>query len=185
MLRIRGNRLVLGVVVSLALGMMGALTLGVDDASAQCAGSLIILPIASPSCNDTTGGDARAAGGNGGNGGNGGLLTTVHDVGNAEADASNLVIVHDITTGDATASDVNVDAEGATRPVVVSVAGSFVDTGVDVFAPGGSSQAGTTGGNNNIADSSGGPGGPGGDARANGGDGGDVNGAILLSLGLG
>jgi hypothetical protein len=171
---IRGCRLVLGVVVSLTLATMGTLTLGVDDASAQCAGSLILLPIASPTCNDASGGNARAAGGDGGNGG---LFTTVRDVGNAEADASNLVIVHDITTGDATASDVNVDATDATRPVVVSVAGSFVDTGVDIFAPGGSSQAGTTGGNGITADSSGGPGGDGGsggDARANGGNGGDV-----------
>ena len=99
-------------------------------------------------------GEARQ---HGGNGGNGGLFTIVHDVGNAEADASNLVIVHDITTGDATASDVNVDAAGATRPVVVSVAGSCIDTSVDIFAPGGSSQAGTTGGNGIISDSSGGP----------------------------
>jgi hypothetical protein len=121
-----------------------------------------------PACNDNSGGDARAAGGNGGDGG---LFTIVSDVGNAEADASNTVIVHDITTGDATASDVNVNAEGATRPVVVSVAGSFIDTGVDIFAPGGSSQAGTTGGNGITSNS----GGPGGDASANGGNGGDIN----------
>ena len=165
---IRGCRLVLGVVVSLTLATMGTLTLGVDDASAQCAGGATLG--LGPACNDNSGGDARAAGGNGGDGG---LFTIVSDVGNAEADASNTVIVHDITTGDATASEVNVDARGATRPVVVSVAGSFVDTGVDVFAPGGSSQAGTTGGNGIISDSSGGPGG---NARANGGDGGDVPG---------
>ena len=170
---ISGYRLVLGAVVSLTLGTMGALTLGVDHASAQddafrgqCAGGVIA---GLGRCNDNSGGDARAAGGNGGNGG---LFTIVHDVGNAEADASNLVIVHDITTGDATASDVNVDAAGATRPVVVSVAGSCIDTGVDIFAPGGSPQAGTTGGNGIISDSSGGQGG---DARANGGNGGDIN----------
>ncbi len=131
----------------------------------QCAAA---LGVTGANCNNTRGGDAQAEGGNGGNGG---LITTVHDVGNAEADASNSVTVHDITTGDATAADINVDAEGATRPVVVSVAGSFVDTGVDVFAPGGSSQAGTTGGNGIIADSSGGPGG---DAHADGGNGGGV-----------
>ena len=169
--------------MSLAVGTVGALTLGVDGASAQdlsirgqCAGSAILG--LGPACNDNSGGEARAAGGNGGDGG---LFTTVRDVGNAEADASNLVIVHDISTGDATASDVNVDADGATRPVVVSVAGSFVDTGVDIFAPGGSPQAGTTGGNGIIADSSGGPGGSGGsggDPRANGGNGGDVLGIL-------
>jgi hypothetical protein len=186
---ISGYRLVLGAVVSLTLGITGALILGVDHASAQdvtfrgqCAGGVIAG--LGPACNDNSGGDARAAGGNGGNGG---LFTIVHDVGNAEADASNLVIVHDITTGDATASDVNVDAAGATRPVVVSVAGSFIDTGVDIFAPGGSPQAGTTGGNGNIADSSGGPGGDGGnggDAHANGGNGGDITNVLLGLLGL-
>jgi len=165
-------RLVLGVAVSLVLGTMGTLTLGVDHASAQdidfrgqCAGGVIAG--LGPACNDQSGGAARAAGGNGGDGG---LFTIVHDVGNAEADASNLVIVHDITTGDATASDVNVNAEGATRPVVVSVAGTFIDTGVDIFAPGGSPQAGTTGGNGITSNS----GGPGGDANANGGNGGDI-----------
>lgn len=169
---IRGYRLVPSVVMSLTVGMVGALTLGVDGASAQdltirgqCAGGVIAG--LGPACNDNSGGEARAAGGNGGDGG---LFTIVHDVGNAEADASNTVIVHDITTGDATASDVNVNAEGATRPVVVSVAGSFIDTGVDIFAPGGSSQAGTTGGNGITSNS----GGPGGDASANGGSGGDI-----------
>jgi hypothetical protein len=170
---IRGYWLVPSVVLSLAVGVIGALTLGVDGASAQdltfrgqCAGGVIAG--LGPACNDNSGGDARAAGGNGGDGG---LFTIVSDVGNAEADASNTVIVHDITTGDATASDVNVNAEGATRPVVVSVAGSFIDTGVDIFAPGGSSQAGTTGGNGITSNS----GGPGGDASANGGNGGDIN----------
>jgi hypothetical protein len=170
---IRGYWLVPSVVLSLAVGVIGALTLGVDGASAQdltfrgqCAGGVIAG--LGPACNDNSGGDARAAGGNGGDGG---LVTIVSDVGNAEADASNTVIVHDITTGDATASDVNVNAEGATRPVVVSVAGSFIDTGVDIFAPGGSSQAGTTGGNGITSNS----GGPGGDASANGGNGGDIN----------
>jgi hypothetical protein len=172
---IRGYMFVLGIVASLALGGTAALTIGVGNAAAQllpggtntgqCAAA---LGVTGANCNNTRGGDAQAEGGNGGNGG---LITTVHDVGNAEADASNSVTVHDITTGDATAADINVDAEGATRPVVVSVAGSFVDTGVDVFAPGGSSQAGTTGGNGIIADSSGGPGG---DAHADGGNGGGV-----------
>jgi hypothetical protein len=120
-----------------------------------------------PACNDNSGGDARATGGNGGDGG---LLTTVHDVGNAAADASNLVIVHDIAIGDVTAPDVHVDATGATRPVAVAVAGTIIDTGVDIFAPGGSPQAGTTGGNGITSNS----GGPGGDASAKGGNGGDI-----------
>jgi hypothetical protein len=64
-----------------------------------------------------------------------------------------------------------VDAEGATRPVVVAVAGSFPDTGVDVVAPGGTAQSGTTGGNGLLADAAGGAGGAGGDATADGGKG--------------
>ena len=193
---IRGYMLVFGTVVSLTLGGTAALTIGVGNAAAQCGGANISAGIIAPigtNCNNTSGGNADADGGhgghggNGGSGGNGGLLTTVHDVGNAQADASNLVIVHDITTGDASPRDVTVNAEGATRPVVVSVAGSFIDTGVDIFAPGGSPQAGTTGGNGNIADSSGGPGGDGGnggDAHANGGNGGDITNVLLGLLGL-
>ena len=147
------NRLVLGVVVSITVGTMGALTFGVDDASAQdltirgqCAGAVMLTPVSSDNCNDTSGGDARAAGGNGGTGGDGGLFTIVHDVGIAEADASNLIIANDITG----------------------------DEAVEIFAPGSSPQAINTGGNGLISASSGGPGGPGGNARANGGDGGDV-----------
>ena len=146
---IRGSGRVLGVVVGLALGV-AALTLAVDEASAQtidvsgqgqCGLALLTLPGA---CNDTSGGNARATGGNGG------LLTTVHDVGNAQLDASNVVTVHDITVGAPSTGDINtVDATGATRPVVVSQAGSILTAGVDIFAPGGSSLGGTTGGNNN------------------------------------
>jgi hypothetical protein len=133
------------VVVGLALGT-AVLTLGVADAAAQtidvsgrgqCGLALLTL---SGSCNDTRGGNARAVGGNGG------LVTTVHDVGNAQADASTLVI------------------------------GS---TGVGSFAPAGSPQAGTTGGNSNIANSSGGTGG---NARANGGNGGDVRGSVEVDI---
>jgi hypothetical protein len=75
----------------------------------------------------------------------------LRDIGNARADASNSVTVRDIITGDAIASDVYVDARGATAPVVVNVAGSFPDSSVDIVAPGGSAQAGTTGGNANSA----------------------------------
>jgi hypothetical protein len=131
--------------MSLAVGTVGALTFGVDGASAQelnirghCAGAVIAG--LGPACNDNSGGAARAAGGNGGDGG---LFTIVHDVGTAEADASNLIIANDITG----------------------------DEAVDIFAPGSSPQVGNTGGNGNISDSSGGPGG---NARANGGNGGDI-----------
>lgn len=71
----------------------------------------------------------------------------IRDVANATADASNSVTVGDIRTGDAIAADVHVDARGATAPVVVSVAGSFPNSGVDIVAPGGNAQSGTTGGN--------------------------------------
>jgi hypothetical protein len=116
------------------------------------------------------GGNATSSGGSGGNGGNGGF-SALHDVGNASADASNSVTVGDITTGDLHAPDLIVDARGATRPVVVVVAGSFLDSGVDIFAPSGNAQAGTTGGNGNLADSSGGSGGDGGNATSSGGNG--------------
>jgi hypothetical protein len=113
------------------------------------------------------GGNATSTGGNGGDGG----LSAVHDVGNASANASSSVTIGDITTGDLAAPDVNVDARGATRPVVVLVAGSFLDSGVDIFAPSGNAQAGTTGGNGNPANSSGGSGGDGGNASSRGGNG--------------
>ena len=61
----------LGAVVSLTLGTMGALNLGVDHASeqditfrVQCAGGVIAG--LGPACNDNSGDDARANGGNGG-----------------------------------------------------------------------------------------------------------------------
>jgi hypothetical protein len=128
------------------------------------------------------GGDSTADAGDGGNSGNAGDggVSSVQDVGNADANASNSVTIDDITTGDATAHEVNVDARGATRPVVVSVAGSFPDTSVDVFAPGGTAQAGTTGGYGLTADASGGDSGDagdGGDATSSGGDGGAGSGA--------
>ena len=119
-------------------------------------------------------------GGNSGRGGNGGF-STVHDVGNAHADASSSVVVGDITTGDVDGHEIQVDARGATDPVVTLVAGSFGDTGVDIFAPGGNAQSGTTGGNANSADSSGGDsgdGGDGGDATSRGGNGGNGTGGL-------
>ncbi len=119
-------------------------------------------------------------GGNSGNAGDGGF-STVHDVGNAHANASSSVIVGDIETGDVDGHAIQVDARGATDPVVTLVAGSFGDTGVDIFAPGGNAQAGTTGGNANSADSSGGDsgdGGDGGDATSRGGNSGNGTGGI-------
>jgi len=113
------------------------------------------------------GGNGTSSGGNGGDGG----FSAVHDVGNASANASSSVTVGDITTGDLDAPDVNVDARGATKPVVVLVAGSFLDSGVNIFAPAGNAQAGTTGGNGNPADSSGGEGGDSGNVTSRGGSG--------------
>lgn len=123
------------------------------------------------------GGNSSADAGDGGNSGNAGDggFSTVHDLGNATADASNSVIVGDITTGDVDGHAIQVDARGATAPVVTLVAGSFGDTGVDIFAPGGNAQAGTTGGNAGTADSSGGDSGDagdGGNATSSGGNGG-------------
>jgi hypothetical protein len=117
-----------------------ALTLFAADAAAQTldgddCGNIPILCSASDSESGDGGSvsDVQASGGNGGRGGNGGFAT-LHDVANAHADASSSVVIDDVTTGDAIAHQVNVDARGATRPVVVLVAGSFLDTGVDVFA---------------------------------------------------
>src|SRR5215210_764786 len=78
------------------------------------------------------GGDS-GDGGDGGNGGDGGFFASVHDIANANSDASSSVILDNITTGDAIGHSVVVDAAYASDPVVVSVAGSFPDTGVDVF----------------------------------------------------
>ena len=125
--------------------------------------------------NGGNGGTSRSGrGGDSGSGGDGGLAV-VHDVGTAEADALSAVIIDEITTGDVEGHAIQVDARGATRPVVVSVAGSFGDTGVDIFAPGGNAQTGTTGGNRSGADASGGASGDGGhagNASSRGGDGG-------------
>ncbi len=198
----RGSVLVFGLVFGITLGApvalsninapvaTAALTLFVDDVAAQVididaenCGFLAILCNTSES-DGGDGGNAASTGGDGGNGGRGGFAT-VHDVGNAWAQASVSVIIDDIATGDAIAHEVNVDARGATDPVVLAVAGSFPDTGVDVFAPGGSAQAGTTGGNGVGADASGGDGGDGGDSTATGGGGGGGGGisqANILSL---
>jgi len=138
------------------------------------------------------GGDATSRGGNGGNGGNGGFAS-VHDIANAVAAATSSVTVGDITTGNAFGHNISVDATNSDDPVVLAIAGSFSDTGVDIFAPGGNAQAGTTGGNGLAADASGGNGGDGGNSTARGGNSGktdlDSCNALLIgcfdTLGLG
>jgi hypothetical protein len=118
------------------------------------------------------GGDATSRGGNGGRGGDGGFAS-IHDIANAHAAATSSVTVGDITTGNAFGHNIHVDARGGDDPS--SIAGSFSDTGVDIFAPGGNAQAGTTGGYGLSADASGGDGGDGGDSTATGGNSGDSN----------
>jgi hypothetical protein len=200
----RGHRsgLLVSLVVGMSLAAPVALPLLGGTAAAAEAENNCLLALCSAGAGGNgrgVGGDATAEGGDGGNGGNGGNggLAAIHDVANADSNASSSVTLDNITTGDATAHQVNVDATGATRPVVVSVAGSFPDTGVDVVAPGGSAQSGTTGGNGLTADASGGAGGDGGnggDATATGGNGRGTGGegeggtnvlAILLGLGIG
>jgi hypothetical protein len=53
------------------VGLTAALTIGIGNAAAagQCPG-LVASPIFAPNCNNLSGGEARAVGGNGGDGGN-------------------------------------------------------------------------------------------------------------------
>jgi hypothetical protein len=95
----------------------------------------------------------------GGRGGPGGGIASVHDIANANAAATSSVTVGDITTGNAFGHNITVDATGADDPVVLAIAGSFSDTGVDIDAPGGNAQSGTTGGTGIGAYTSGGDGG--------------------------
>jgi len=160
-----------GLVVGLSLGLLPVVANVASAADTDThAENCSIAVLCQAADNESNGGNAD--GGNGGRGGNGGFAT-VHDIANAYADASSSVIVGDITTGDAFGNNINVDATGATAPVVMAIAGSFSDTGVDIFAPGGNAQSGTTGGNGLTADASGGDGGDGGNAR--GGAGGDID----------
>ncbi len=89
----------------------------------------------------------------------------MHNIANAHADASSNVFLGDITTGDAFGHNINVDARGGQDPGTIP--GSFSDTRVDIFAPGGNAQSGTTGGNGLSADACVGDGG---EATATGGD---------------
>jgi hypothetical protein len=175
-MKARRYGLIPGLVVGLSLGLLPVLA---NVAAAQSdihAENCSIAVLCQASENESgAGGNATGGdGGNGGRGGNGGFAS-VHDIANAYADASSSVIVGDITTGDAFGHNINVDATGANAPVVLAIAGSFSDTGVDIFAPGGNAQSGTTGGNGLGADASGGDGGNGGDGgHATGGNGGDA-----------
>ena len=175
-MRGRSYGLIPGLVVGLSLGL---LPLAANEAAAQIdvdAENCGVGLFCQASDNESTGGNANGGrGGNGGNGGNGGFAS-VHDIANAHADASSSVIVDDVTTGDAFGHNINVDATGADAPVVLALAGSFSDTGVDIFAPGGNAQSGTTGGNGLSADASGGDGGEGGEGgEATGGRGGAID----------
>ncbi len=184
MQRTSGYGLIAGLVIGLSLAL---LPLVADEAAAQvdiageeCGGIAILCQATD---NESSGGNASGGnGGNGGRGGNGGFAS-VHDIANAHADASSSVIVGDITTGDAFGHNINVDARGGDDPS--SIAGSFSDTGVDIFAPGGNAQSGTTGGNGLSADASGGDGGEGGDGgHATGGDGGDITSSQALAAAI-
>jgi hypothetical protein len=184
MQRTSGYGLIPGLVIGLSLTL---LPLVADEAAAQvdiageeCGGIAILCQATD---NESSGGNATGGdGGNGGRGGNGGFAS-VHDIANAHADASSSVIVGDITTGDAFGHNINVDARGGDDPS--SIAGSFSDTGVDIFAPGGNAQSGTTGGNGLSADASGGDGGDGGDGgHASGGDSGDITSSQALAAAI-
>jgi hypothetical protein len=183
----RGYRLIPGLVVGLSLGLLPVLA---DVASAQTdidAENCSIAVLCQASENESgAGGNATGGdGGNGGRGGNGGFAS-VHDIANAVASATSSVTVGDITTGNAFGHNINVDATGANAPVVLAIAGSFSDTGVDIFAPGGNAQSGTTGGNALSADASGGDGGNGGNGgHATGGDSGDVSSDQDLAAAIG
>jgi hypothetical protein len=195
MRRARRYGLGLALVFGLSLGTM---PLSSYEAAAQLAINgkdcgVNLLAVCSDSESESgDGGNATSRGGNGGNGGNGGFAS-VHDIANAVAAATSSVTVGDITTGNAFGHDINVDASNSDDPVVLAIAGSFSDTGVDIFAPGGNAQAGTTGGNGLAADASGGDGGDGGNSSATGGNSGksdlDSCNALLIgcfgTLGLG
>jgi hypothetical protein len=170
----RGYGLLLGLVVGITLGAPVALS-GVDARVARAALSVFIDDAVAEDGDHGRVTVSNGDDGNDGNSGDGGF-EAIRDVGNASEDASSNVTVGDITTPDAIAPDVNVNAQLATNPVL-AIAGSFRDTGVDVFAPNGNStaQAGTTGGYGLTADSSGGDSGDagaGGDATSRGGNGG-------------
>jgi hypothetical protein len=189
----------IGLALALSLGIgLGTMPLSGYEAAAQTTLTIRgeecgvnLLAVCSNSESESgDGGNATSRGGNGGNGGDGGFAS-VHDIANAVAAATSSVTVGDITTGNAFGHNIVVDARGGDDPS--SIAGSFSDTGVDIFAPGGNAQAGTTGGYGLGADASGGDGGDGGNSTARGGNSGktdlDSCNALLIgcfdTLGLG
>src|SRR5215217_7720935 len=144
----------IGLALALSLGIgLGTMPLSGYEAAAQTTLTIRgeecgvnLLAVCSNSESESgDGGNATSRGGKGGNGGDGGFAS-VHDIANAVAAATSSVAVGDITTGNAFGHDINVDATNSDDPVVLAIAGSFSDTGVDIFAPGGNAQAGTTGG---------------------------------------
>jgi hypothetical protein len=184
-----------GLALALSLGIgLGTMPLSGYEAAAQTTLTIRgeecginLLAVCSNSESESgDGGNATSRGGNGG-------FASVHDIANAVAAATSSVTVGDITTGNAFGHNISVDATNSDDPVVLAIAGSFSDTGVDIFAPGGNAQAGTTGGYGLGADASGGDGGDGGNSTARGGNSGktdlDSCNALLIgcfdTLGLG
>jgi hypothetical protein len=176
-----------GLALALSLGIgLGTMPLSVYEAAAQlvidgeeCGVNLLAVCSILES---ETGDGGEATGGNGGRGGDGGFAS-VHDIANAVAAATSSVTVGDITTGNAFGHNISVDATNSDDPVVLAIAGSFSDTGVDIFAPGGNAQAGTTGGYGIGADASGGDGGDGGNATGGNSGDSDVDSCNALLLG--
>jgi hypothetical protein len=166
---VRGSGLVLGLIVGFMLGAPVALS----DVDAPLANTALSVFIVDAAADDGDSARVTASDGSDGNGGNAGVggYEAVHDAGNVREDASSSVSIGAITTPDAIAPDVHVNARLVTDPVLV-IAGSFRDTGVEVFAPDGHGavQAGTTGDDRLTVDATG-------DHSGNAGDGGPAHGA--------
>ena len=114
-------------------------------------------------------GGATSTGDNGHRGSDGGFAS-VHDVGNAQEDASCSVIIGDITTGDEGNHTLTVDASSVTDPQL-NVVGSVADSSVDVFVPDcADAQAETTGGSGIAIEASANDGDDGRDATGEDGD---------------
>ena len=147
MMTLRGFAVAVGLALAIAFG--GPLLLSHITVSGTS--ETLTLFFDNAAANDLNFGDAdsNASAGNGGDGG----LSMIRDVANVSPDSSSSV-TNTIISGDAIGPNVSVNESTGTN-----MAGSFIDTGGDVFAPGGNAQGGATGGNNLIADSSGGDGG--------------------------
>jgi hypothetical protein len=157
--RARGYGFALALIFGLSLGTLPVAVEAAVDAQNRCANpGLANVLIGDITCRASA---EEHEGGNatGGRGGPGGGIASVHDIANANAAATSSVTVGDITTGNAFGHNITVDATGADDPVVLALAGSFSDTGVDIDAHGGNAQSGTTGASGIGADTSGGDGG--------------------------